>query len=198
MDQIVEGTPQFDHCVDDSILWAQDIETNFKQVCSFLEKCSAAGCIFNPMKFQFAEDDVTFLDFKITKTGLGPTDSFLETIASFPSPQSLSDVRAWFGTINQISYSFAVASEMAPFRRLLSSKLPFCWSAELESAFQKSKQEILRQCSAGVRKLDPTRNKALATDWSRQAVSLDVVPQDGRQCMSRATLIPQRSQGTTL
>ena len=122
------------------------------------------------MKFQFAEDDVTFLGFKITKIGLGPTDSFLETISSFPSPKFLSDVRSWFGTINQISYAFAAAGEMAPFRSLLSSKLPFCWSDELEAAFQHSKAEILRQCCSGVRKFDPTKNTALATDWSRQAV----------------------------
>ena len=94
------------------------------------------------MKFQFAEDDVTFLGFKITKIGLGPTDSFLETISSFPSPKFLSDMRSWFGTINQISYAFAASGEMAPFRSLLSSKLPFCWSDELEAAFQHSKAEL--------------------------------------------------------
>ena len=102
--------------------------------------------------------------------GLGPTDTFVDTIQSFPTPQSLTDIRAWFGTVNQISYTFAATEHMAPFRQLLSSKLPFAWSQELDLAFQKSKAEIIRQCSLGVRKFEPHRLSALATDWSRSAV----------------------------
>ena len=59
---------------------------------------------------------------------------------------------------------------MEPFRQLLSSKLPFSWSPELDQAFEKSKNEIVRQCSIGVRKFDPAKKTALATDWSRSSV----------------------------
>ena len=76
MDLIVNGTDNYDHCVDDSILWDNDIETNFHRVCNFIEKCANAGCVFNPKKFQFAQDEVEFLGFKITKSGLQPTDFF--------------------------------------------------------------------------------------------------------------------------
>ena len=41
---------------------------------------------------------------------------------------------------------------------------------ELDLAFQKSKSEIIKQCSIGVRKFEPHRKTALATDWSRTAV----------------------------
>ena len=139
MDLIVNGTDNYDHCVDDSILWDNDIETNFHRVCSFIEKCANAGCVFNPKKFQFAQDKVEFLGFKITKSGLQPTNSFIECIKSFPEPKNLTDVCAWFGTVNQVSYAFAVTDQMEPFRKLLSSKLPFSWSPELSTAFQKSK-----------------------------------------------------------
>ena len=170
MDIITDGTENYDHCVDDSILWDGDIQTNFFRVCDFIEKCANAGCTFNPKKFQFAQSEVEFIGFKITKTGLQPTDAFLECIKSFPEPKNLTDVRAWFGTVNQVSYSFAVADQMEPFRRLLSSKLPFAWSAELSSAFQKSKMEILRQCALGVRKFQLNKPTALATDWSKTSV----------------------------
>ena len=170
MDHIVEGTQNFDHCVDDSILWDSDIETNFYSVCKFLQKCANAGCVFNPDKFQFAQEEVNFLGFKISMQGLGPTDAFIDTINSFPTPQNLTDVRAWFGTINQVSYAFASTQQMEPFRKLLSSKLPFVWSQELDQAFISSKAEIIKQCTAGVRKFEPSRKTVLATDWSRSAV----------------------------
>ena len=170
MDLIVEGVKDFEHCVDDSILWDSDIETNFFRVCDFIERCSKAGCIFNPEKFQFGSETVEFLGFQITKSGIQPTPKFIKKIMDFPTPASLTDVRSWFGLINQVSYAFAMAEHMAPFRGLLSSKIPFAWSQELETAFNLSKHEIVKQCSKGVRCFTPNAPTALATDWSKNAV----------------------------
>ena len=170
LDLIVEGIKKYDHCVDDSILWDDDINENFFRVCDFLEKCSKAGCIFNPLKFQFAEEEVEFIGFTITSSGIKPTKKFIKTIMDFPEPASLTDVRAWFGVINQVSYAFAMAPHMAPFRHLLSSKVPFYWSDELGEAFRKSKMEIIRQCEIGVRTFKLNAPTALATDWSKQSV----------------------------
>ena len=170
MDLIVEGTPNYEHCVDDSILWDTDIASNFVRVCRFIEMCSAAGCKFNPSKFQFAQEEVDFLGFRVTSTGIKPHPQFLETIRSFPTPTSITDVRSWFGLIGQVSYTFASAPIMEPFRSLLSNKIPFHWSTELESAFNASKEEIIRQCEKGVRNFTPNAPTALATDWSKAAV----------------------------
>ena len=170
MDLIVEGVENFEHCVDDSILWDQDIESNFFRICNFIERCARAGCIFNPTKFQFGQEEVEFLGFRITQSGIKPTDKFIKKIMDFPTPANLTDVRSWFGLINQVSYTFAIAEHMAPFRSLLSSKVPFSWSQELDEAFHKSKEEIIKQCSRGVRNFTLNAPTALATDWSKQAV----------------------------
>ena len=63
-----------------------------------------------------------------------------------------------------------LAPIMSPFRHLLSSKVPFAWSEELQSAFEASKQEIVSQCEKGVRSFDPALPTALATDWSKLAI----------------------------
>ena len=77
---------------------------------------------------------------------------------------------AGHGLINQISYAFAQAPAMLPYRHLLSSKVPFMWSEDLEEAFLKSKTEIIQQCERGVRSFTPFRPTALATDWSKQGM----------------------------
>ena len=125
-------------CVDDSLLYEDDIETNFYRTCDFLEKGAHGGCTFNPKKFEFAERVVTFLGFSVTDTGIKPTPAFIDSILSFPPPQNITDVRSWYGAINQISYSFATAPIMALFRHLLSSKVPFMWSPELQTSFEAS------------------------------------------------------------
>ena len=155
------------NCVDDSLLYDDTIESNFYRVCAFLEQGARGGCTFNPKKFQFGSREVEFLGFMITDTGVKPTKAFVDSIMSFPIPRSLTDIRSWYGAINQIAYSFAIAPVMAPFRHLLSSKVPFQWSSELQVAFDASKQEILKQCEHGVRSFDPSLPTALATDWAK-------------------------------
>ena len=80
---------------------------------------------FNPQKFQFGVEEVTFLGFLVTKDGIKTTGQFKESILNFPTPQNITDIRSWFGCINQVSYAFASAPIMAPFRHLLSMKVPF-------------------------------------------------------------------------
>ena len=72
--------------------------------------------------------------------------------------------------INQVSYTFATTKAMLPFKHLLSSKLPFYWSQELQEAFDLSKEEIMRQCEKGVKAFSLTAPTALATDWSKLAM----------------------------
>ena len=165
--EIMAGITDQETCVDDTILFNDSIEQNFFKVCEFLTTGANGGCTFNPHKFQFAQDEVNFLGFLVTRDGVKTTGQFKESILNFPTPQNITDVRAWFGCINQVSYSFASAPIMAPFRHLLSSKVPFQWSEELQSAFEASKLEIVAQCEKGVRSFDPKLPTALATDWAK-------------------------------
>ena len=191
MDIITAGTKDYEHCVDDTILWDDTVEQNFFRVCQFITTCAMAGCIFNPSKFQFASTSVDFLGFRITSEGVTPHPAFLETILSFPTPKSLTDIRSWFGLVNQVSYTFASAPVMEPFRKLLSSKIPFYWSEELSHSFELSKNEVVRQCEKGVRSFQLNAPTVLATDWSKAAVGCWLTQ---KQCKCPSTL-PNCCQG---
>ena len=167
MDRLFQDTERSRRCVDDTLIYDDTIEQQFHRSCEFLDRCASNGIILNPKKFQFAEKEVEFVGFTITETGIRPTKSFLNSIMSFPSPTSLTDIRSWHGMVAQISYTFSKCQVMAPIRHLLSSKVPFAWSPELESAFQASKLEIVRQCEEGVRSFNPALPTCLATDWCK-------------------------------
>ena len=169
-DRILKEVPRLKKCVDDCLLYDSDIESNITRVYEFLQLCASHGITVNPKKFQLAEETVEYVGFKVTNEGIRPTDDFLENINSFPTPSSITDVRSWFGLIAQVSYSFATAPVMLPFKHLLSSKVPFCWSPDLDAAFKASKQEILKQCEEGVKTFDPSLPTALATDWSKVGI----------------------------
>ena len=170
LDRLLADFERQKRCIDDTLLYDTTIESAFKRACDFLDKCGENGVILNPAKFQFAQNDVEYLGFNVTAKGVQPTESFKQSILSFPTPSTLTDVRSWFGAVAQVSYAFASSPVMQPFRHLLSSKSSFSWSPELEQAFQASKQEVVRQCEEGVRSFNPSLPTALATDWSKMAM----------------------------
>ena len=42
----------------------------------------------------------------------------------FPTPRNISEVRAWYGLVNQVAYCFCKTEIMSPFRHLLSPNTP--------------------------------------------------------------------------
>lgn len=102
-----------------------------------------------------------------------PAKKFLESIKSFPRPETLSEARSFFGMINQVSYSFSMSHVMEPLRHLLKPDTwagGFYWTPELDRTFQLAKEEIIRSVTDGVKHFDVNRWTCLATDWSRQGI----------------------------
>ena len=153
-------------CVDDTCMWADNIEAAFFQACKWLDLCARNGITLNPAKFQFAQDEVIFAGLTITPTNVKPSTKFLNSIKNFPQPTDISGARAWFGLVNQGSYAFAMAKQMTPFRHLLKPSTRFVWTEELQSAFEESKSVIIEEMRDGVRLFDKSRSTCLMTDWS--------------------------------
>ena len=59
---------------------------------------------------------------------------------------------------------------MLPFRNLLKPSTEFLWTPDLQEAFEKSKEEILRAVEKGVRTYDMGKITCLATDWSKAGI----------------------------
>ena len=156
--------------VDDTILFSKDMRKSFFRVCNMLSHCNKNGMVFNPDKFHFAMEEVEFAGFVITMNGIKPTDRYIDTIRNFPTPKTISDVRSWYGFINQVAYSFIKTEHMAPFRHLLSPMTKFEWTAELEEAFQKSKERIVELICEGVAAFDPNLTTCLSPDFSKDGM----------------------------
>ena len=100
-DAIISDFPNKVKCVDDTCMWADNIEVAFFQACKWLDLCARNGITLNPAKFQFAQDDVIFAGLTITPTNVKPSKKFLDSIKNFPQPTDISGARAWFGLANR-------------------------------------------------------------------------------------------------
>ena len=85
-DLITQGFNNVVRCVDDSLLWEDDLQSSFDLTCRYISTCSKGGINFNKKKFRFAEDEVEYVGFKVTKDSIAPADSMTESIRNFHEP----------------------------------------------------------------------------------------------------------------
>ena len=193
-DDITRDEERVRRCVDDSILWDDDICTSFWHTFDYMKLCADNGIVFNVKKFQFAQEIVEFAGFEITNDGYRPPKRILDAIEKFPTPESITDVRSWFGLINQVAYTFSRTEAMAPFRELLKGKnRQFYWDETLGNLFEASKQEILRLIKEGVRTFEVGRATCLLTDWAKIGVGF-LLMQKHCDCKS-SKLTPECGEG---
>ena len=168
-DDITADSKRVSRCIDDSLLWDHEIEGAFWHTFDYLQHCAENGIVFNVEKFIFAQETCEYAGFELTPDGYRPPKKVLESISNFPTPKSTTDVRSWFGLINQVAYTFSQSSVMAPFRDLLSKKKhpKFYWDEELERTFKKSKEVIVDMIKDGVCLFEMERTTCLSTDWSK-------------------------------
>ena len=167
-DDITSRQVRVARCIDDSLLWDNNVEDSFWHTFNYIKLCADNGIVFNKEKFTFAEDIVEFAGFEITQDGYRPPKRILNAIKDFPVPKNVTDVRSWFGLINQVAYAFSQTETMAPFRELLASKTQmFFWDDTMDALFSKSKEKIVRLVEEGVRSFETCRPTCLATDWSK-------------------------------
>ena len=124
--------------------------------------------MFNQEKFVFAEEICEFAGFEVTEDGYRPPKRVIDAIRNFPTPKNITDIRSWFGLVNQVAYAFSQTKTMAPFRELLSQKNgKFYWDDVLDSLFDQSKTKIINTIKDGVRSYEMNRPTCISTDWSK-------------------------------
>ena len=132
-------------CVDDSLLWEDDMKNSFDLICIYLSTCSRNGVNFNKQKFRFAEDFVGYVGFTLTPDEIKPAAAVPESIRNFPASKNISQARAFFGLVEQVSFTFSKCADMFHFRHLLSPKTQFIWTEDLDREFELAKAIIVRK-----------------------------------------------------
>lgn len=182
-DAILADFIRKERCVDDTIHYDVDLEEHWWRTIDFLRKVGEAGIVLNPKKFQFCKKSVDFAGFHVGESIIEPLPKYLDAIRDFPTPKNITDIRSWFGLVNQVANYAQLREVMAPFRPFLSPKNTFQWSTELETAFQQSKDAIVTAIIKGVEIFDLAKKTCLRPDWSRQGIGYFLL-QKHCQCSS--------------
>ena len=152
-DEILVDMVRKERVVDDVLHYDSDLEEHWWRTIDYLILVGKSGVILNPDKFRFARKTVDFAGFRITETTVEPLPKYLDAIRDFPTPTSTTDIRSWFGLVNQVSNYAQLRDLVAPFRPFRSTKCTFFWNEELDAAFQSQRGRSSQQFSGAWRSL---------------------------------------------
>ena len=178
-DAILSDFPRKERCVDDCLHHDDEdkLEDHWWRTIDFLTLTGSSGIVLNPDKFQFCVRTAEFAGFRVSDENIEPLPKYLDAIRNFPTPKSTSDIRSWFGLVNQVSNYAQLRDTMAPFKPFLSPKYKFFWSGVLEKAFSDSKEAIVDAIHKGVEIFDITKPTCLRPDWSARGIGYFLLQQ---------------------
>ncbi|MEL6805185.1 MAG: RNase H-like domain-containing protein, partial [Bacteroidota bacterium] len=139
------------------------------------------GITLHPDKFKFCQKSVKFVGYELDWDNYRPSSERMSAIRDFPMPNNptITDIRSWFGLVNQIAPFVAVAPVMDPFRDLLkkSSHRKVYWDQRLQSSFVAARDIICKMLGDGLTYYDKTRRTAVVTDWSKEGMGFVILQQ---------------------
>ena len=142
-DDIVRDVEDKRKYVNDTLLFKPSKEELFWRTARYIDKCGRAGIIFKPDKFKFSQEELEFARFHLTRDGFKPTQTTLQSIKNFPVPRNITDVRSYFGLVEQVVFAFSKSEVMYLFRELLRKNRKFYWDDKLSEVFNKSRDYIV-------------------------------------------------------
>ena len=91
-----------------------------------------------------------------------------------PENPTITDIRSWFGLINQLAPFLLKNTLMTPFSDLLkptrTSGTKVYWDSELKAKFEETKLAICEIAEKELAYYDTRRETAVITDWSKQGI----------------------------
>ena len=123
MAEAFEGLSAFRRGVDDVVIFDKDKDSHVAHVKQFLQLCQDSQMLLNRDKCSFCQTTITFAGFNLSTEGYCIDSSITDAISAFPVPSSRSDLRSFFGLVNQLSSSTdTIAKLLVPLHSLLSTK----------------------------------------------------------------------------
>ena len=188
MTEAIQGLEGVAKVVDDVLVYGPYREVHDRRVRALLQMCQVRQISLKLDKCQFAVTEVEFCGYIINANGYRIDPSLVDSIAKFPPPENLTDLRLFMGLVNQVaSFNADIADALTSLRPLLKPSNDFVWNEMHQRAFESIKRLL---CDTPVLAyFDLTKPTKLYTDASRLnglGCILTQVRDDGNKRMVQA------------
>ena len=133
--------------VDDIVIYSSSASEHAKGLENVLEGFDRPNLQLHPGKWVFAQPQVQYLGFVLSKDGISPSPEKVKAVKQYPAPTCVK-VRAFLGLALFYRRLIPIFSEIArPMTELTRKEKPFTWESKQQEAFQKMKDRL---CTAPV------------------------------------------------
>lgn len=129
--------------IDDVIVFSETLDEHMEHLDLVLSRLTEANLKLKLRKCQFIRQEERYLGHVITPQGLKPNPDQVQAVASFPEPQTVTQVRQFLGLssyYHRFIHKFAAIAK--PLHALTSKTATFQWTLECRSAFESLKCKI--------------------------------------------------------
>ena len=142
-DAAFDRLPNFVKVVDDALIYDDDLADHITHVRDVLLRAREHGITFNPAKFVFAASEVSYCGYVLNSDGYTVDARMTSAIRDFQMPQNLTDLRSFFGLVNQCNdFTPQIAKLSKPLRPLLKTSNQFLWESHHTDAFNAVKDAL--------------------------------------------------------
>ena len=123
MEEALSGLECVTRVVDDILIYGATPEEHDANVRKFLQRCREQKIRLNEAKFNYGQTEIEFAGVIVTKEGFRPNPELVKAISEFPPPTSVTEMRSFQGTVNQLApYDSELSKKLEPIRHLLKVK----------------------------------------------------------------------------
>lgn len=129
--------------LDDVLVFSRTFSEHLSGLEEVFSRFRSAGLKLKGSKCHFACSEVSYLGHVVCRQGLRPDERNLEKVRSWPTPRTVTEVRAFVGLCSyyrKFVKNFAVVA--APLHALTQKGAVFKWSSECEEAFRSLKHAL--------------------------------------------------------
>ncbi|XP_026054681.1 uncharacterized protein LOC113040593 [Carassius auratus] len=129
--------------LDDVLVFSQTFSEHLNSLEEVFSRFRSAGLKLKVNKCHFARSEVSYLGHVVSSQGLLPDEKNLNKVRSWPTPRTVTEVRAFVGLCSyyrRFVRSFAVVA--TPLHALTQKGAVFNWSSDCEEAFRSLKQAL--------------------------------------------------------
>lgn len=151
MNEVTRGLDFVFVYIDDILIASRNEEEHIHHLKSLFERLSQYGLNIKSTKCVFGVESLDFLSHKVSCDGILPSETRVEAIVKFPTPQSLTQMQEFVGMVNyynrfipHLSQTFAPinANIAILMNKKIKPKPKFTWSDECDNAFLVAKNAI--------------------------------------------------------
>ena len=132
-----DGTPFVSVYIDDIMIFSRTQEDHIRHLELVLKRLAEVNLKLKPEKCSFFRQEVEYLGYRITSSGLQTSQCRVEAVKNFPQPTDVKGVRRFLSLVSYYRHFVRSFTKLAqPLHALTRKSVDFHWSEECQEAFK--------------------------------------------------------------